>query len=259
MAFGFPLLALWNFACLSGALQSRLTQKGISLARQQHIALQPSSMNFVSFADLMTGSAPDGLRGFATEVHSVDKKKVELELLSNEQKEASAPSNVSTRYIDTTFQADLSNVSVEGNLHKIAANSKGSNAADAKDSLPATEKEADEAVDLGGGLQLWVTRKGNGKTFPKTGDQVAVEYTGYLPDGTSFDSSHGRGMFPFDIGRGEVIRGWDVGLLHMSLGERAVLKVPAGMAYGAGGQGPIPPNADLVFDVDLRGINSEFA
>eukprot|EP00930_Biecheleria_cincta_P070883 TRINITY_DN5845_c2_g1_i1.p1 TRINITY_DN5845_c2_g1~~TRINITY_DN5845_c2_g1_i1.p1 ORF type:complete len:244 (-),score=39.88 TRINITY_DN5845_c2_g1_i1:60-791(-) len=239
MAFCISLLFLLSFAGQSGALQSRITQKGIVLASRKHVALQPSTTDFISFADFMTSSAvPDGLKDLAKQGQSIDKKRAGYELLGNEQKVA--PNNEK--------------------MHNSGPSSTASYVVEAKASLPestgsANEKGADEAVDLGDGLQLWVTRKGDEKTFPKTGEQVAVHYTGYLPDGTSFDSSRDRGLFAFYIGRGEVIRGWDVGLRSMSLGERAVLKVPAEMAYGAGGQGPIPPNADLIFDVDLRGIN----
>eukprot|EP00931_Biecheleriopsis_adriatica_P043162 TRINITY_DN24683_c0_g1_i1.p1 TRINITY_DN24683_c0_g1~~TRINITY_DN24683_c0_g1_i1.p1 ORF type:complete len:357 (+),score=105.28 TRINITY_DN24683_c0_g1_i1:133-1071(+) len=111
-------------------------------------------------------------------------------------------------------------------------------------------------LNLEDGLMIREVRPGNGKMFPKAGDRVFVHYTGYLKDGTAFDSSRNRGLFSFMMGASEVIRGWEVALLHMSLGERAVLQVPSQMAYGSTGLGPIPPNSDLVFDIDVRGINA---
>ena len=82
----------------------------------------------------------------------------------------------------------------------------------------------------------------------------------YTLDGANllqvFDSSIARGQpFTFTIGQGMVIRGWDEGILKMSLGEKAQLVIQSEWGYGSAGQGPIPPNADLVFDVDLLAIN----
>ena len=101
------------------------------------------------------------------------------------------------------------------------------------------------------GLRLKQVRAGDAKTFPRLGDVVSVQYAGYLMDGKLFD----HGKFAFELGASQVIRGWEVALKHMSLGERAALHIPAALAYGDAGKGPIPPGADLVFDVDLRGIN----
>jgi FK506-binding protein 1 len=97
---------------------------------------------------------------------------------------------------------------------------------------------------------------GDGRTFPRRGDRLQMHYTGKLKDGTVFDSSVGRGPFEFHIGLGEVIEGWDEGVLKMSLGQKARLHVPSAMGYGAqGAGGVIPPNADLVFDVELLKIS----
>ena len=90
----------------------------------------------------------------------------------------------------------------------------------------------------------------------KTGDEVQVHYTGWLTDGTKFDSSVDRGQpFSFTLGVGMVIRGWDEGVVGMKVGGKRKLTIPAHMGYGArGAGGVIPPNATLVFEVELLGI-----
>ena len=109
------------------------------------------------------------------------------------------------------------------------------------------------------GLSLEVVKKGDDKHFPKVGDVLTMHYTGTLMDNTKFDSSRDRDQpFEFTIGVGQVIPGWDKGVMKMSLGERANLHVPAAMGYGASGAGDvIPPNADLNFDVELLKIGAD--
>jgi peptidylprolyl isomerase len=89
----------------------------------------------------------------------------------------------------------------------------------------------------------------------QAGDVVTVHYAGVLSDGTPFDDSWSRGEpFPVTLGAGEVITGWDQGLVGVKIGERRHLVIGADNAYGAAGSGSIPPNAPLAFDVDVVDI-----
>lgn len=90
----------------------------------------------------------------------------------------------------------------------------------------------------------------------EVGDEVSVHYVGRLENGQEFDSSYTRGEpFTFTVGTGEVIAGWDEGVVGMQRGGQRVLVVPADMAYGERGMGPIPPSATLLFLVELVAIN----
>mmetsp|Transcript_96213 Transcript_96213/g.151557 ORF Transcript_96213/g.151557 Transcript_96213/m.151557 type:complete len:236 (+) Transcript_96213:74-781(+) len=107
------------------------------------------------------------------------------------------------------------------------------------------------------GFTLDVENVGDQVHFPKKGDSVTVHYVGWLNDGTVFDSSRERNEpITFPIGLGKVIRGWDQGIITMSLGERALLHVPSYKGYGTNGAPPaIPPKADLHFDVEVLAVN----
>lgn len=98
--------------------------------------------------------------------------------------------------------------------------------------------------------------EGDGKTIPKKGSIVTVHYTGYLADGSKFDSTHDRKQpFRFRVQSGEVIRGWDEGIVQMSLGERSKMTIPPSLAYGSKGfPGLIPANTAITFDVELKGV-----
>jgi FKBP-type peptidyl-prolyl cis-trans isomerase len=106
------------------------------------------------------------------------------------------------------------------------------------------------------GVEVETIKPGDGKTFPKTGQTVVVHYTGTLINGKKFDSSRDKGKpFKFVIGKGQVIRGWDEGVAQMSVGQRAKLTCSPDYAYGErGAAGVIPPNATLLFDVELLGL-----
>jgi FKBP-type peptidyl-prolyl cis-trans isomerase len=106
------------------------------------------------------------------------------------------------------------------------------------------------------GMKVEILQQGNGEAT-KSGDQVTVNYVGTLENGTKFDSSIDRGQpFKFTLGQNNVILGWELGVVGMKVGEKRKLTIPPELAYGsAGAGGVIPPNATLIFEIDLLGIN----
>lgn len=105
------------------------------------------------------------------------------------------------------------------------------------------------------GLGIKIIQEGNGE-LPPNGKKVIVHYTGYLEDGTKFDSSVDRGQpFSFTLGQGQVIKGWDEGIAKLKIGTKAVLMIPPDLGYGKiGAFGVIPPDATLFFEVELLGV-----
>ena len=105
------------------------------------------------------------------------------------------------------------------------------------------------------GLEYIDIEVGSGQS-PQTGQTVSVHYTGWLADGTKFDSSLDGGQpFSFPIGQGKVIKGWDEGVATMKVGGKRRLIIPPELGYGASGYPPvIPANAQLIFDVELLEI-----
>lgn len=106
------------------------------------------------------------------------------------------------------------------------------------------------------GLEIKTTQEGTGERTVKSGDTISVHYTGKLTDGTKFDSSVDRGTpFEFTVGAGMVIQGWEQGFLGAKVGEKRTLTIPAELGYGSrGAGGVIPPNATLIFDVEVVAI-----
>ncbi len=106
-------------------------------------------------------------------------------------------------------------------------------------------------------MKVEILKQGSGAEAT-TGNTVTVNYTGTLVDGTKFDSSlnPGRTPFEFTLGQNRVIQGWELGVKGMKVGEKRKLTIPPELGYGAQGAGGlIPPNATLIFEVDLLGIN----
>jgi peptidylprolyl isomerase len=117
---------------------------------------------------------------------------------------------------------------------------------------PATRPAGEKRVTASG---LTIVDYGGGGGGCKTGDRVWVHYTGKLTNGTKFDSSLDRAEpLEFTLGRGDVIKGWDEGIEGMQVGDKRQLTIPPNLGYGEQGNGPIPGNATLIFDVQLMGF-----
>lgn len=91
----------------------------------------------------------------------------------------------------------------------------------------------------------------------KVGDTLTVQYTGKLPNGTQFDSSVGKAPLTFTVGKPGIIEGWNQGFLGMKQGGKRKITVPPSLGYGAQGKGDVPPNATMIFDVELLKIESK--
>jgi peptidylprolyl isomerase len=121
--------------------------------------------------------------------------------------------------------------------------------------LPGEPYTMETKKNLPSGLSYLEMQEGTGEQA-KSGQQVTVHYTGYLTNGKKFDSSVDRNQpFTFALGTGQVIKGWDEGVQGMKVGGKRKLIIPPDMGYGSrGAGGVIPPNAELVFDVELLGV-----
>jgi FKBP-type peptidyl-prolyl cis-trans isomerase len=119
----------------------------------------------------------------------------------------------------------------------------------------APTKVTGDGVKTESGLQYWDIKLGLGP-LAKTGDHVKVHYTGWLTTGKKFDSSVDANQpFDFTLGQSEVIKGWDEGVAGMKVGGKRQLRIPPELAYGEAGHPPqIPPNATLIFDVQLLSV-----
>ena len=149
------------------------------------------------------------------------------------------------------------NSSEDTSENNIKESTQSKNSGDNSKMLAANKGDKMETTDSG--LQYIDTVVGDGES-PKQGDKVVVHYTGKLEDGTKFDSSVDRNRpFEFTIGVGQVIRGWDEGVMSMRVGGKRTLTIPSELAYGERGAGKvIPPNATLVFDVELIEIKEMY-
>lgn len=127
-------------------------------------------------------------------------------------------------------------------------------AATARPNNTAPTKVTGDGVKTASGLQYWDIKAGTGAAA-KVGSHVTVHYTGWLTTGKKFDSSvDSHQPFDFTIAQGDVIKGWDEGVAGMKVGGKRQLRIPPELGYGAGGSGPIPPNATLIFDIQLLAV-----
>ncbi len=134
--------------------------------------------------------------------------------------------------------------------HDTATSATGTAAPTAAPAAPAAPK----VHKLASGLVFEDLVVGDGK-MADPGLVVTVHYTGWLTNGTKFDSSLDRGQpFKFQLGAGQVIAGWEQGVRGMRVGGKRKLTIPSDLGYGPGGMGPIPPNATLLFEVQLLGV-----
>lgn len=121
---------------------------------------------------------------------------------------------------------------------------------------PTPTPEKNNIIQMENGLKIEDLKVGTGPEA-KTGYAVAVNYLGTLENGTKFDSSYDRNEpFQFLLGAGQVIQGWDIGVAGMKVGGKRKLTIPPNLAYGERGVGPIPPNATLVFEVELLAVQA---
>jgi FKBP-type peptidyl-prolyl cis-trans isomerase len=128
------------------------------------------------------------------------------------------------------------------NKNNASSNTAASSGEGGEVTTPSKLKYIDEVVGTG--------------ASPQPGQRVTVDYLGTLENGRKFDSSYDRHQpFTFQIGKGSVIKGWDEGVMTMKVGGKRKLIIPPDLGYGAKGQGSIPPNSTLIFEVELHGIN----
>jgi FKBP-type peptidyl-prolyl cis-trans isomerase len=154
-----------------------------------------------------------------------------------------------------------STTTTTGGSSSSSTSATGSSSTSATTAAPPAAASGTEAtaaakeITMPNGLKYVDLKVGDGQ-IAETGMTAQVHYTGWLTDGTKFDSSVDRGQpFSFKLGAGQVIRGWDEGVKGMRVGGKRKLTIPPDMGYGAAGAGGvIPPNATLVFDVELLGV-----
>ncbi|MGF1537626.1 MAG: FKBP-type peptidyl-prolyl cis-trans isomerase [Elainellaceae cyanobacterium] len=165
---------------------------------------------------------------------------------------ATTTSSPLTQWMSAAAQSQAEDISksVQSSPQLIASTSSSLDPMESSESAP-------EVVTTDSGLQYIDEVEGTGAQ-PQPGQTVVVHYTGMLEDGTKFDSSRDRNRpFSFRLGAGRVIRGWDEGIATMKVGGQRRLIIPPELGYGArGAGGVIPPNATLVFDVELLRIGA---
>lgn len=136
-----------------------------------------------------------------------------------------------------------------------AKSDSSSSGANTTENASASTTASGKLTTMSDGLQVQDLKVGTGPQ-PTKGQMVSVHYVGTLTDGTKFDSSRDRGSpFQFTIGEGQVIKGWDEGVMSMHVGGLRKLVIPPELAYGSRAMGSIPANSTLVFEVELLGLH----
>jgi FKBP-type peptidyl-prolyl cis-trans isomerase FklB len=222
--FGVMLLASAAFAVEKAELTTQLDKESYAIGMDIGISLMRN--NVETDPDVLARAIKDVITGQTTQLTDEEAKK----LLSDMQKEMAAKKLEQSKALAEKNKADGTTF--------LAENSK---------------KEGIKT--LPSGLQYKVISEGMGKP-PGITDTVTVQYTGRLIDGTEFDSSHKRGQ-PATFALDGVIKGWTEALQLMNAGSKWEIFIPAELAYGEKGGGPIGPNATLIFDVELISVQAK--
>jgi FKBP-type peptidyl-prolyl cis-trans isomerase len=145
-----------------------------------------------------------------------------------------------------------------GGIYLISNNNKNKNNPNMQtENQQAETQQSATSFDIQG-MKVDILKQGTGEGA-KAGDNIVVNYVGTLTNGTKFDSSIDRNQpFPYTLGQNMVIKGWELGLLGMKVGEKRKLTIPYELAYGEAGRPPvIPPSATLIFEIDMLSINGK--
>ena len=175
------------------------------------------------------------------------------------------PSTVAAQSFDTTIQSEVrttEGVQKVKNIFELDPEdpnptlfAMAKDNPNSRDSILGGPIEATSPTVTASGLSITDLDLGNGKEAT-AGQKVTVNYKGMLENGKEFDSSYDRGPFSFSLGAGQVIKGWDEGVAGMKIGGKRKLIIPPELGYGSrGAGGVIPPNATLVFEVELLDVN----
>ena len=180
---------------------------------------------------------------------------LEYELAQDQRVSLEALSKAIQENHDREYQLALEQGAVITKLEGATTDSATSQLPSVDDSVSSSESD-ETVVTTASGLQYEVLASGDGES-PSPGDTAVVHYTGWLTDGTKFDSSVDREQpFEFGVGQGNVIQGWDEGVALMKVGDKWKFTIPSELAYGerSVGNGLIPPNSTLVFEVQLLDV-----